>query len=248
MLSTESAICLPGSIELDAILSLPSHPQSAEPRIPFARFQLRARIGAGSYGIVLLADDPQLGRQVVVKVPLPAILADAVARERFVREARAAAVLDHPGIVPVYDAGELNGLPYLVAGLVDGPTLAARLAEQKSFAPPADSASLVRDLARAVHHAHERGILHCDLKPGNVLLPRPRGAELPSPVVTDFGLARVLNDDPALTRTFGLTGTPLYMSPEQARGDRRASDRADRRLQPWSHPLRDVDGAAALRA
>ena len=213
---------LVGLDRIDAILGLPEHPEAAAEALPLARFRLHARLGTGSYGIVVLAEDPHLGRRVVVKVPQPAILADPDARERFVREARAAAVLEHPGIVPVFEAGELDGLPYLVAGFEDGPTLAAWLRERKALVPAAEAARLVRDLARAVNHAHERGILHCDLKPGNILLPRVSSTRHPEPVITDYGLARVLNDDPALTRSFGVAGTPLYMSPEQARGDRRA--------------------------
>lgn len=207
---------------LDPILALPVYPQLAERAIPFARHLLRARLGAGAFGTVLLAEDPQLGRRVVVKVPQPAVLTDSANRDRFLREARAAAVLDHPNIVPVFEAGEVDGLPYLVAGFVDGPTLAARLAEQAAPSMPGYAARLVRDLARGVHHAHERGILHCDLKPANVLLQPAIDGDSPSPVVTDFGLARVLTDDPGKTRSYGLAGTPAYMSPEQARGDRRA--------------------------
>jgi WD40 repeat protein len=210
-----------GLEKLDGILALPEFPARADPGLPFGRFRLLAQVGEGSYGIVLLATDSRVGgREVAVKVPRPAVLSDPVARERFLREARAAGVLSHTGISVVYDAGEIDGLPYLASGFVKGPTLSGWLAARKTPLPPAEAASLVRDIAQAVHHAHERGILHCDLKPANVML-RVSTDHPPTPVVTDFGLARILTDDPHQTATYRPAGTPLYMSPEQARGDRR---------------------------
>jgi WD40 repeat protein len=210
-----------GLERLESVLALPELPARAERGQPFGRFRLLARAGEGSYGIVLLADDPRVGgRAVAVKVPRPVVLSDPVARERFVREARAAGVLAHPGISAVYEAGEIDGLPYLASGFVDGPTLGAWLATRDSRPQPQEAATLVRDIARAVHHAHERGVLHCDLKPANLLL-RLQSDAPPVPVVTDFGLARILTDDPQQTATHRPAGTPLYMSPEQARGDRR---------------------------
>jgi eukaryotic-like serine/threonine-protein kinase len=210
---------LAGLDRLDPILALPAHPATAN--LPFGPYRLRGRLGAGACGVVLLADDPRLGRPVVIKVPQPVVLTDPSARERFVREARAAAVLDHPGIVPVFEAGEIGGLPYFAAGYVPGPTLAAWLANHPGPVSPAEAARLVRSLARAVQHAHEHGVLHCDLKPGNVLLATPTEDGPADPVVTDFGMARILTDDPSETLTYQQAGTPLYMSPEQARGDRR---------------------------
>jgi WD40 repeat protein len=213
--------------QLDPILGLPEAPDPDHPAVAFGRFRLTRRVGAGRFGVVLLADDPQLRRRVVVKVPQPAVLTDLASRERFVREARSAARLDHPGIVPVFEAGELNGLPYLVAGYVDGTTLGEWLRAQPGPVPPAAAARLVVKLAAAVQHAHERGVLHCDLSPSNVLLASAGGTD-PEPVITDFGLARLTEDDPTLTRTYQVAGTPLYMAPEQARGDRRTlTARAD---------------------
>ncbi len=211
-----------GLDQLDPLLSLPDYPGIAETGVSFGDFTLLARLGSGAHGNVFLARDAQLGRRVIVKVPQPVVLADPEARIRFVREARAAAVLDHPGIVPVFEAGEVGALSYLVAGFIDGPSLAIWLSDR---ARPLDSngaARLVASLARSVHHAHERGILHCDLKPGNILMNPEGGGELPAPVITDFGMARILTDDPSQTRTFNQAGTPLYMSPEQARGDWRS--------------------------
>src|SRR5262245_30816206 len=211
---------LAGLDRLAAILKVTADGDPTGPGVTFDRFRLVRRLGAGRFGIVLLADDPSLGRQVVVKVPQPAVLTDPAARERFVREARSAARLDHPGIVPVFEAGAADGLPYLVAGYVAGPTLAAWLRRRAGPVSPATAVRMTAKLAAAVHHAHERGVLHCDLSPSNVLLADADGPD-PDPVVTDFGLARLLEDDPALTRTVQVAGTPQYMSPEQARGDRR---------------------------
>jgi WD40 repeat protein len=216
---------LAGLDQLDPIFALPMHPEEAEHR--FGRFVLRSRLGAGRFGVVILADDPRRGRRVVVKVPQPAVLTDPEMRERFTREARTAARLEHPDIVPVLEAGEHRGLPYLVANHVRGPSLAKWLAAAPGPKDPRFAARLVRAVAEALRHAHDCGVLHCDLSPSNLLLDPERGPE-PAPMITDFGLARVLDEDPALTKSFQVSGTPAYMAPEQARGERRSlTARAD---------------------
>ncbi|MDP1804528.1 MAG: serine/threonine-protein kinase, partial [Acidimicrobiales bacterium] len=172
--------------------------------------------------MVFRADDPGLDRAVAVKVPQPSVLSDPRLRERFIREARALGRLDHPGIVPLFEAGEDDGLAYLASAYVDGLTLAEWLSNRPVVTPPTEAAQLVSLIARAVQHAHDRGVLHCDLKPANILLDPIGGvAGIGVPRVTDFGLARLLEDDPALTQMIQVAGTPLYMAPEQARGDRR---------------------------
>lgn len=215
---------LAGLDQLDPILSLPQHPDSGEHY--FGRYRLRSRLGSGRFGVVLLAEDPVLGRKVVVKVPQPAVLADAELRQRFEREVRAAARLEHPGIVPILEAGEIGGLPFLVAAYVAGPTLAAWLADHPGPLEPNTAARLAADIAAALDHAHERAVLHCDLSPSNILLaPDPTRAESTfpfTPSVTDFGMARLLEDDPSTTQTYRVAGTPAYMAPEQALGQRRA--------------------------
>jgi WD40 repeat protein len=222
-----------GLDRLDRLFQLPDGPGGEDGEVPLGRYRVRRRLGAGRFGMVYRATDPAVGRVVVVKVPQPVVLADPELRRRFTREALAAGRLDHPGIVPVYEAGEDGGLPYLAAGLIDGPTLAGWLADRGGPPDPRVAARLVELLALAIHHAHERGVLHCDLKPANVLLDPagPADAAVPGvgcPRVADFGLARLLEEDPSLTRTSQVAGTPLYMAPEQARGDRRAlTARAD---------------------
>lgn len=221
---------LAGLDRLETILTLPAAPESASPGITFGRFRLRSRIGSGRFGVVLLAEDSSLQRQVVLKVPQPAVLADASLCERFTREARASARLEHAGIVSVFEAGEIEGLPYLAAAFVRGPSLRQWRREHPDPIPATTAAKLVREVALAVQHAHERGVLHCDLAPSNVLLQRmtsdvdeSQSSDLSAftPLVADFGLARLIDEDPGLTQTFQVAGTPLYMSPEQARGDRR---------------------------
>ena len=207
---------------LDRLLQLPTVPGEMGD-VPIGRFRARRRLGAGRHGVVLLADDPALARRVVVKVPQPAILTDPDLRARFALEAVIGGRLDHPGIVPVLESGEHRGLAYLAAGFVDGPTLAAWLADRTGPPAPRVAARLVELLARAVDHAHDRGVLHCDLKPANILLDRSPGtwAEAPeagAPRVTDFGLALLLDADPGQGRR-PPAGTPLYMAPEQARAD-----------------------------
>ncbi len=205
---------------LDRLFELSSDAAEDAEGVVLGRFQLRRRLGSGRFGVVFLADDPVLHRQVVVKVPQPIVLADPELKARFASEAASAGRLDHPGIVPVYDSGEDRGLVYLAAGFVDGPTLAEWLASHPNPSPRT-AAHLVELMALAVHHAHDRGVLHCDLKPTNVLIEPSRapGTGVPgvgSPRVTDFGLARLLDDSvPGDARDRG-AGTPLYMAPEQA--------------------------------
>jgi serine/threonine protein kinase len=140
-------------------------------------------------------------------------LASEADHERFAAEAQAAARLDHPGIVPVYEVGEVNGRPYFSMKYVSGTTLAQRLADGPL--PPREAARLVAPWLARIHFAHMRGVLHRDLKPSNILLD-----ESGEPHVTDFGLAKQLTDAPTLTRTGAVLGTPAYMAPEQAAGQR----------------------------
>jgi tetratricopeptide (TPR) repeat protein len=183
------------------------------------RFELRRELGRGGFGTVYLAHDPQLLRDVALKVPHAEVLADPELWSRFQREARAAAGLDHPHLVPVYEAGAGGALCYIASAYCPGPTLAAWLRTQIEPVPCSDAAQLVRTLAGAVQHAHERGVIHRDLKPSNILLQVSQSAicnlQSAIPKITDFGLAKALGDTQA-TRTGATVGTPCYMAPEQA--------------------------------
>ena len=185
----------------------------ADPRVP--GYELLGELGQGAMGIVYRARQKGLARSVALKVLRGGTVAGSAAVERFRAEAEAVARLHHPNIVQIYEVGEVAGLSYLSLELVEGTNLAQALGGRPQ--PPELAARLIESLARAIHHAHERGVIHRDLKPGNILLTREG-----TPKVTDFGLAKVragANDDTqGLTRTGDLIGTLQYMAPEQAEG------------------------------
>ena len=188
---------------------------SAQPGLParIGRFVIQARLGAGAFGAVYRAHDPQLGREVALKVPHPGSLSEPRLVERFLREGRAAAGLHHPHIVPVFDAGQDGPHHYLAAAFIPGRSLAAEVATGPLAFRRA--AELVRQLAEALAYAHEQGIVHRDIKPANVLLDEQGEAHL-----ADFGLAHRADESGELTREGAVMGTPAYMAPEQAEGQR----------------------------
>jgi WD40 repeat protein len=202
-----------------------SDPLAQGPR-HIGRFRLIRKLGGGGGGVVFLAEDPLLARKIALKVPRPEALADPATRRRFVREGLAAAALDHPNIIPVFEAGEFGPVCYLASAYCEGPNLADWLGGRDRPAPPRAAAALVAALAGAVHHAHRAGILHRDIKPSNILLvPRPgappSGGRLDrdyTPRLTDFGLARLIDGPSGGTRSGAALGTPAYMAPEQAEG------------------------------
>jgi predicted Ser/Thr protein kinase len=179
----------------------------------FGRYRILERLGKGGMGTVYLAEDTQLGRRVALKVPHFAA-ADGPEVQRFYREARAAATIEHPHVCPVYDVGEQDGTPYLTMAFVEGTPLGNLIRGGKTVSQR-QAAGVVRKLALALAEAHERGVVHRDLKPSNVMI-NQRG----EPVVMDFGLARVAErGDVRLTQEGALLGTPGYMAPEQVRGE-----------------------------
>jgi WD40 repeat protein/tRNA A-37 threonylcarbamoyl transferase component Bud32 len=175
------------------------------------RFVVWRQLGEGAFGLVYLAHDPQLQRQVALKVAKPATLRDPQRVERFLREARSAAQLHHPHIVPVFDAGKHGEDYYIAAEFVRGQTLEAALAAGRfDFRR---TARIVRALAEALAYAHEQCIVHRDVKPSNVMLD-----DKGEPHLMDFGLAARQDESEKLTHDGTLMGTPLYMAPEQAAG------------------------------
>ncbi|HWE39897.1 MAG TPA: protein kinase [Isosphaeraceae bacterium] len=180
------------------------------------RFQLREGLGGGGFGQVFRAYDPRLERDVALKV-LKQSRPAARVMERFFREARAAAQLDHPNIIPLHDAGRDNGRCWIAYQYVAGPTL-SRLRDLRTIGVE-EAVRLVRDLTAAVEHAHRRGVFHRDIKPANVIID-PEGR----PRLTDFGLALRVECDATLTREGAVLGTPAYMSPEQAAGRSHLAD------------------------
>ncbi|MDA8746553.1 serine/threonine protein kinase, partial [Rubripirellula amarantea] len=174
-------------------------------------YELLEEIARGGMGVVYKARQASLNRIVALKLILAGQMAGAQEIERFHVEAEAAAQLDHPGIVPIYEVGEHDDHHYLSMAYVDGGSLADRLREGPL--PPREAAHYVKRIAEAVAYAHQRGVIHRDLKPGNVLLDANG-----DPKVTDFGLAKRVDGDSELTATGQILGTPAYMSPEQAAG------------------------------
>ena len=202
-------------------------------------YRIERELGGGGMSRVFLAREQALGRAVVIKVLLP-VLAAGLRAERFAREVRLAAAMQHPNVVPLFTAGDAAGLPYYVMPYVSGESLRARLTREGRL-PLADALSILRDVARALAFAHERGVVHRDVKPENVLIAGDAA------VVTDFGIAKALaaagtgsgehperdsaRDLRTLSAVGSAIGTPAYMAPEQAAGDTRMDHRAD--LYAW---------------
>ncbi|MFL5327479.1 MAG: protein kinase domain-containing protein [Gemmataceae bacterium] len=182
----------------------------------FGRFQIVRELGRGGFGVVFLARDSKLHREVALKVPHAQAVMDSAMRDRFRREAQAAAGLDHPNIVAVFEVDEQGPICALVSAYCPSVTLTEWLARQKTAVDAKTAARIVADLADAVTHAHSKGVLHRDLKPANVLI--VSDANSPVPKITDFGLAKIADDASSMTRTGAVIGTPAYMAPEQARG------------------------------
>ena len=209
------------------------------------KFDLLEIVGRGAFGIVHRARDRDLDRIVAVKIPKNGQFASQDEEDRFIREARSVAQLNHPGIVPIHEVGHNGELPYLVAEFVDGATLGDLLKDRKlSFE---ESADIAASISESLAHAHSRGVVHRDIKPANIMLQRETASS--SDVIEsttdgsrssarrretirscgrvrlmDFGLSRRESGDSTVTKEGQLLGTPAYMSPEQARGENQIID------------------------
>ena len=198
------------------------HPSS------IGRFEVKRRLGQGGFGIVFLAHDPELDRNIALKVPRIEALITEQTRQRFLREGKAAASLNHANIAAVYEAGRIGPICYIASAHCAGGSLSQLLKDAGTNGPDDDEyraiATLIATLADAVQHAHNRGILHRDLKPGNILFEQPvagiTGELSANARIVDFGLARTIESSDDNTRTGATIGTPSYMSPEQATGQR----------------------------
>ncbi|HTU19961.1 MAG TPA: SUMF1/EgtB/PvdO family nonheme iron enzyme [Gemmataceae bacterium] len=187
----------------------------------FGRYRVLRLLGKGGMGAVYLAQDSQLGRQVALKIPFFDASESSLRIERFVREGRSAAALHHPNICKIFDAGKIDGRPFLTMAYLAGTPLEDDIDPDVPM-PQVRAAEIVRKIAVALEHAHRKGIVHRDLKPANIMMAADDG----EPVVMDFGLAkRVVGgnaQEAKLTRAGGIVGTPSYMSPEQVKEDAQA--------------------------
>ncbi|HEY2294503.1 MAG TPA: serine/threonine-protein kinase, partial [Thermoanaerobaculia bacterium] len=218
--------------EAEGFLATPAHQAAAElladtvgEAAPLADrelgpYRLVREIGSGGMGVVYEAEDTRLRRRVAVKLLPPELSRDRGAKQRFLREGRAASALDDPNICTIHDVGEHDGQLYIVMAYYEGETLKERLA--RGPLPVSEARQVAIEVARALARAHEAGIVHRDIKPANVML---TGGKVK---VLDFGIAKI-RGDATLTRTGSSPGTPAYMSPEQARGEP-----VDGRTDVWS--------------
>jgi serine/threonine-protein kinase len=190
-------------------------------------YELLEEIGRGGQGVVFRARQKSLNRTVALKVISLGQWASKVHLKRFRREAEAAASLDHPSIVPIYEVGERDGSCYFSMKFVEG----GQLDEVVRRMPMSirQAAELIAKVARTVHYAHEHSILHRDIKPGNILLDAKY-----EPHLTDFGLARLVESESSITQTLDVLGTPSYMAPEQAVGNNAAVSCATECLWTWA--------------
>ena len=212
----EGATLPPGvdpTVDLGSTAVDSSQPASTTRVRYFGDYEIVREIARGGMGVVFEARQMSLNRKVALKMILAGQLADETDVKRFYTEAEAAANLDHPGIVPIFEVGQHEGQHYFSMGFVEGQSLSQRLAE----GPLAErqAAALMVKVADAIDYAHQRGVIHRDLKPGNILLDQNG-----DPRITDFGLAKKTESDSGLTGSGQIMGTPSYMPPEQAGGKR----------------------------
>src|SRR5688572_30663893 len=187
-----------------------------------SRYEISDEIGRGGMGVVFRARDVRLRRSVAIKLLPPELAFREEIRSRFLREAQTAAQLSHPNVVPIYSVDEVNGLVFFVMARIEGESLASQIKRERRLSVDF-TRRVLRDVADALAYAHARSIVHRDIKPDNILLDRMTGRT----VVSDFGIARAAEGDSRLTVTGVAVGTPAYMSPEQAMGEREVDGRSD---------------------
>jgi serine/threonine protein kinase len=185
----------------------------------FGRYEIKQKLGQGGMATVYLAHDPRFGRDVALKVLPAQFLHDEQFRNRFEREARTIAMLEHPAIVPVYDFGEHEGQPYLVMRYMNGGSLENRL--QRGLLPKEETLQVIKRIASALDEAHKKGVVHRDLKPANILFDQYN-----EPYLSDFGIVKLHEATANLTGN-AIVGTPAYMSPEQVHGKADVDGRSD---------------------
>jgi predicted Ser/Thr protein kinase len=223
-LTADDVFCNKCGTRQGAALPVPADPlRAALERALGVQYEIGRLIGRGGMGVVYFAREKALDREVAIKVlPPEAAEASPEGRERFRREARTAAQLNHTNIVPLYTFGETEGLTFFVMGYVRGESLGERLRREGRL-PNDEAIRILRELADALDFAHRKGVVHRDVKPDNVLLEDGTGR----PMLADFGIAKGHTAGQALTQTGMIVGTPAYMSPEQARGERTIDGRSD---------------------
>ncbi len=221
-------------------------PENPPMEIPtkIGRYEILAELGRGAMGTVYRAKDPAMDRVVALKTIISVVLASEQGtefRERFYREARAAGALAHPGIVPVFDVGEHEGMPFLVMEFVTGRTLAdtAKQGERLSLDRVCE---IGQKIAEALGYAHQHGVVHRDIKPANILLTSRETYGIERPKITDFGVAKLAEGQTTLTGQ--MVGTPAFMPPEQFTGA--PIDRPSGHFFAGRGPLLDGDGRAAV--
>lgn len=217
----------PGASQ-ECLTQIQARDSQTEQPIHLGPFEIVRILGQGGFGLVYLAIDHRLQRQVALKVPRLEVMFNLTLRQRFLHEAQIAAQLDHPNLVPVLEVGEVVGVIYIATPFCPGPTLASWLQQQSDLLAPREAAALVQILAAAIAYTHSRSVLHRDLKPSNIILHQPdeersssarAESSLPgTPRICDFGLARILDHPSGDTQQCRWIGTPAYMAPEQAAG------------------------------
>ena len=231
-----------GASHSDSAPTLPTFSGLASGTTFAQRYEIVRQLGRGGMGVVYLAKDKRLDRDVALKIPFLWGDEDAEFLHRFYREARAAAGLRHPNICRVFDVGEHDGQPYLTMEYLEGVLLSDQLKRRQAPMEPHEAVRLVRKLAQVMEAAHQQGIIHRDLKPANIMMDSEAG-----PILMDFGLARREDREESLrTRAGQQIGTPAYMPLEQFQGRVESDWSPQRRLQSGGDSFRTPDRAAAV--